>query len=333
MKYLIVLTLWCCSLGMSAQNSDLKQPPFLKKGDKVALLSPSYYLDVDAVYKAAEVLKQWGLVPVIGKYVGEKYAGNYAGTPDERAQDMLWALKDKDIKAIICNRGGYGAIHLYEKIPLDVYTDNPKWIVGFSDITTLLSFENVAGNMGIHATMPSFIAKSNGEDISSLMLKDLLFGKVPEYHIPYHEYNICGEARGVLVGGNLAVLSALGGSYLDSTNLDNIILFIEDIGENKRNIDRLFNTLKVRGVFNRVKAVIIGDFSESANDLSFDSVEEMLSPYLKQMNIPVCCGFPIGHGDINLPLICGAEVTLNVNQQESVLSFMVDGNKYVVNYP
>ena len=333
MKYFFSIFLFCLTIGLYSQNIDIKQPRFLKKGDKVALISPAYYLDVDLINKAAEVFKDWGLVPVVGKNVGFKYAGNYAGTIEQRAEDLLWALQDDEIKAIICNRGGYGAIHLFDRIPLDTFSDHPKWLVGFSDITTLHSFETVAGCMSIHGTMPSFIAKTNGTDISSIVLKDMLFGKIPEYHIPNNKYNINGFAEGVLVGGNLAVLSALGGSYLDATNLDNIILFIEDIGENKRNIDRLFNTLRVRGVFNRVKALIIGDFSESANDLDYDSVEQMLNPYLQKMHIPVCCGFPIGHGDINLPLIYGAKVKLIVNEHESVLSFSVSGQNYILNYP
>ncbi len=332
MKFYSFILFLLCSLNTLAQNTIL-QPNYLKPGDKVALLSPSYYLDVAQINVAAKVIKEWGLVPVIGKHVGSLYAGNYAGKPEERAEDFRNALVDEDIKAIICNRGGYGAIHLADFIPLELYKNNPKWIVGFSDITTLHSFENVSGCMSIHATMPSFIAKTEGKDISSQMLKELLFGNVPEYHVPYNQYNVTGHAEGVLVGGNLAVLSALGGSYLDSTNLDNIILFIEDIGENKRNVDRLFNTLRVRGVFNRVKAVIVGDFLESNNDLSFTTVEEMLSPYLQKLNIPVCCGFPVGHGDVNLPLVCGADVCLDVNQDESILSFKIEGKKYIVQYP
>ena len=333
MKHILFLFFCLTTVGLTAQNLEIKQPPFLKKGDKVALISPAYYLDVNTIQKAAKVIEGWGLVPVIGKNVGFKYAGNYAGTVEQRAEDFLWALQDNDIKAILCNRGGYGAIHLYDRIPLELFSDNPKWLVGFSDITTLHSFESVAGCMSIHGTMPTFIAETNGKDISSIVLKDLLFGKIPEYHIPYHNYNIKGCAEGTLVGGNLAVLSALGGSSWDATNFDNIILFIEDIGENKRNIDRLFNTLRIRGVFNRVKAIIIGDFSDSANDLDYDSVEQMLSPYLQRMNIPVCCGFPIGHGDINLPLIYGSKASLIVNDKESILSFMVEGDKYIVKYP
>ena len=313
---------------LHAQVNNLRQPAFLKKGDKVAMISPSYTLDMAEVRKATEIISGWGLVPVIGPNADKLYAGKFAGTPEQRAHDLQWALEDPDIKAVICNRGGYGAIHNADYISFDTYSQHPKWLVGFSDITTLHSFEAVAGVMSLHATMPMEIAETGGTDLSSAMLKDLLFGKVPEYHIAAHPMNILGHAEGTLVGGNLCVLSALGGSSWDATNLDNIILFIEDVGENMRNIDRLFNTLRVRGVFNRVKGVIIGEFSDARADINFPSVEAMLRPYVLKYNIPLCCGLPVGHGDTNLPLIHGADLSLDVTTEGAVLRFMVQGQQY-----
>lgn len=320
-------------LQMTAQVNNLRQPAFLKKGDKVAMISPSYTQDIAVVRKAADIIRGWGLVPVFGENVEKVYAAKFAGTPEQRAHDLRWALEDESIKAIICNRGGYGAIHNADYIPLDIYRQHPKWLVGFSDITTLHSFEATAGVMSLHATMPKEIAETGGTDLSSTMLKDLLFGNVPEYHISAHPMNISGHAEGTLVGGNLCVLSALGGSSWDATNLDNIILFIEDVGENMRNIDRLFNTLRVRGVFSRVKGVIIGEFSDAKADIDFPSVEAMLRPYVLKYNIPLCCGFPVGHGDTNLPLIHGANLSLDVSEEGSVLKFHVEGQPYRLFYP
>ena len=321
MKKILILFLFIIFVVAVHAAENVVQPSFLKKGDKVALISPSYYIEPTVVSQAADVLKKWGLVPVIGNNVGKKYAGKYAGTPQERAEDLLWALHDDEVKAVICNRGGYGAVHLIDFVPLKEFAEHPKWFVGFSDITTIHSFLSVAGVMSIHGTMPKEMVNAKGNDQTSLLLKNILFGNIPEYQLRPNRYNLKGNAEGTLVGGNLCVLSALGGSFCDATNKDGIILFLEEIGENKRNIDRLFNTLKVRGVLSRVKGIILGEFIDAGNDLSFESVEQMLYPYLEKLNIPVCCGFPAGHGDINFPLIHGATVQLDVNQQGASIRF------------
>ncbi len=308
-------------------------PAFLKKGDKVALLSPSYSTPDSNIEKTADVIKEWGFKPVIGKNVGKLDAGKYAGTAEERADDFIAALKDTSVKAILCNRGGYGTIQLVDLIDQQLIKDNPKWLVGFSDITTLHAMQTKAGVMSIHGTMSSFIAKTAGKDDNSTLLRDLLKGTVPTYKVPSHKFNQKGHGEGVLVGGNMATFVPLiGASDIDVFTSDNdIILFMEEVGESLHNIDRMFNTLELHGVMENVKGVILGDFVDSGMDQEFESTEEMLSKYLKKYDIPVLCGFPAGHDDLNVPLVMGAKVTLDVDKNGGTLAFDIEGDKKEIN--
>ena len=305
-------------------------PAFLKEGDKVALVSPSYTTPDSNIQKTADVLKEWGFEPVIGKNVGKLDAGKYAGTAQERADDIIAALKDTSIKAILTNRGGYGSIQLADLIDPKLVKDNPKWLIGYSDITTLHAMQTKAGVMSIHGTMSSSIAKTNGTDDNSTILRDLLKGEVPTYKVPKHKYNQKGTAEGILVGGNMATFVPLVGSDIDVFQKDGIILFMEEIGENLRNIDRMFNSIELHGVMENVKGVILGEFVDSGTDLDYESAEAMLSQYLKKYDIPVLCGFPAGHDDVNLPIVMGAKVKIDVGDDGSTLVFNIDGDKKTI---
>jgi len=306
-------------------------PSFLKKGDKIALLSPSYTSPDSVVEATAEVLKEWGFEPVIGEHASDLDAGKFAGTAEERAEDFVDALRDTSIKAIICNRGGYGAIHLVDLVDPAVIRKNPKWLVGFSDISTLHAMQTHAGVMSIHGTMSSFIARTGGEDDNSTFVRDLLLGEVPAYKVPSHEYNREGSAEGVLVGGNMATFVPLvGASDVDVFTKEGIILFLEEVGEPLRNIDRMMNSLELHGVLDKVNGVILGEFEDSGMDLEYGSTEELIVSRLEKYDIPVMCGMPSGHGDINLPLVMGAKVKMDVDESGSTLSFGIDGEEKTV---
>ena len=183
-----------------------EKPDYLKAGDKVALISPSYYTPMENVEKTADVLRSWELQPVIGPNVGKVVDGRYAGTVAERVSDIRWALNDPSIKAIICNRGGYGTIQLIDQLTLAELKASPKWLIGFSDISTLHGLLTRAGVMSIHGTMSSFLAKG-GTDATSTLMRDLLLGIVPRYEVPAHPQNITGKASGTLVGGNICTFA------------------------------------------------------------------------------------------------------------------------------
>ena len=310
--------------------ADMVKPAFLQKGDKVALISPSYFTPMENVEKTAEVLKEWGLEPVIGPNVGKVVDGRYAGTVDERVSDIRWALNDPTIKAIICNRGGYGTIQLIDELTLAELKASPKWLVGFSDITTLHGLLTRAGVMSIHGTMSSFLAKG-GKDKTSTMMRDLLLGNVPRYELPAHPQNITGTATGTLVGGNLCTFAPNLGSQADATVGQNLILFVEEVGESMHNIDRQMRVLQMNGVLDRCKGIILGEFTDCGSEFTYESVEAMLHNMLAEYSIPVLCGYPGGHGDVNLPIVMGAPVTIDVRNDGATLQFNIEGSQYDVN--
>ena len=183
--------------------------------------------------------------------------------------------------------------------------------------------------MGIHGTMSSFLA-AGGTDPTSTLMRDLLMGQVPRYELPAHPHNIEGHAQGVLVGGNLCTFAPNLGTQADATLANDLILFIEEVGESMHNIDRLFNMLVMNGVLDRCKGVILGEFVGCGNEFDYESVEAMLCSYLSAYHIPVLCGFPAGHDDVNLPLVMGAPVTLDVRADGSTLQFDIEGQQTIV---
>ena len=314
---------------MSKKAITCTAPQFLQKGDKVALLSPAYATPKENVDKTAAILRQWGLEPVVGPNVGNIYLGRYAGTAAQRKSDLLWALNDKSIKAVICNRGGYGSLQEVDNDLMDAIKDSPKWIVGYSDISSLHGAWTNAGVMSIHGTMSVSIAKG-GDDPSSTLLRNLLTGEVPRYELPVHPQNIPGKAQGILVGGNLCTVVPALHTPADNTSGKDIILFIEEVEESMHNIDRQLDILRTHGVLSRCKGIILGEFTDCGHEYSFPDVESMLYEQLKSYHIPVICGFPAGHDDVNLPLIMGANVMMDVRSDGATLTFDIPGTQKVV---
>ena len=306
------------------QGKKIVQPPFLKAGDKVALVSPAYWMPEDAILQAADVIRSWGLQPVIGPHTNSLNVNVYAGTADERAADLLWALEDDNIKAIICSRGGYGSIHLLNRIPIERYQQHPKWLIGHGDITTLLYAVASAGLMSIHGPMAFQIG--NNQEPANTITRNILFGSLPQYKIPSNPYNQCGHAEGLLIGGNLSSYSAIAGTKFHLPPDQDVILFLEEVEEALHDIDRLFYMLRLQLNFERVKGIIFGTFSSIKFDLQFGSVEQMLIAHLHDLDIPSCCSFPVGSNSC-LPLIEGAPCSLDVSMEDAVLTFNIDGTQ------
>ena len=162
-------------------------------------------------------------------------------------------------------------------------------------------------------------------------MRDLLMGRVPRYEVPAHPQNIEGQASGILVGGNICTFAPNLGTQADATLGRDLILFIEEVGESMHNVDRQFNILAMNGVLDRCKGVILGEFDGCGSEFSYESIEAMLRQYIEKYNIPLLCGFPAGHGDVNLPLVMGAPVTIDVRSDGATLQFDIDGQRQVVN--
>ena len=326
---LTIIAILCSSAALCAQSADKAfiRPDFLKCGDTVAVVASSYQPTDSSIARSCRVLREWGFVPVIAKSILDNPLPEtkdtvryYSGDAAQRASSLIDAYRDKSVKAIICARGGYGAIHLLDMVPLEIYRDNPKWMVGYSDVTTLHCASFKAGVMSIHGQMCNSFGGDMAPDEGALKLRDLLMGNIPTYTIPSSEFNSNGIAHGRLVGGNMITIAALAGSDYDPCSSEDIILFFEEIDESMHAIDRLFNMLMLQDRLANVKGIIFGGFEECDRDLPYESVEEMLSTYTKKLGIPVCYGFPAGHGEENMPLVEGAITVMDVSDESVVIS-------------
>lgn len=305
------------------QGKKMIQPSYLKEGDKVALVSPAYWMPQEALQQAADTIRSWGLQPIIGPHTNNLNVNAYAGTADERAADLIWALEDDTVKAVVCSRGGYGSIHLLNRIPAEKFQQHPKWIIGHGDIAILLYAIVGANVMSIHGPMAFQIASS--QEPATSITRNILFGTLPQYKIPANPYNRIGHAEGILIGGNLSSISAIAGSRFHLPSKQNVILFIEEVEESLHSIDRLFYSLSLKLNFENVKGIIFGTFNSVRYDLQYGSVEQMLIAHLHNYEIPVCCGFPVGSNSC-IPLIEGALCSLDVAGDSATLTYNIKGS-------
>ena len=323
-RLLFSALLTTATLYVEAQQRSVMPTP-LKTGDTIAVISPSSVPDSATVAKGCATLRSWGYVPVVGAHALSSYHG-FAGTADERATDLLWALRNPSIKAIICSRGGDGAVQVLQRIPLNEFRNHPKWIMGFSDVTALHSAEVAAGVMSIHSSMCDGIAMRGERDSVNMILRKLLQGELPTYQAPAHPLNQQGEATGILVGGNFSVFCGLAGSEYDFLNRadEGLILFIEDTDESMTKVDRMLHQLEIRGVLSKLNGIIVGHFSKyKSPENGFADMYEMLHEYLQHYQIPVCYDFPVGHhSGKNYPMVEGCKVNLKVGQDGTLIQFV-----------
>ncbi|HEX5743258.1 MAG TPA: LD-carboxypeptidase [Flavobacteriaceae bacterium] len=286
----------------------IQTPNYLQKGDSVAIISTARKISLDEIKPAIELLETWGLKVVVGKTIGLEN-NQFAGTLQERIDDLQDVLDDATIKAIWCARGGYGTVQLMDKIDFSIFKKNPKWIIGYSDITVLHAHIHNFGIETVHATMPINISK-NSEDAKE-SLKNALLGNQLYYEFPSHQLNISGKPNGEIIGGNLSVLYSLLGSK-SSINTKNKLLFLEDLDEYLYHIDRMLQNLKRNGYFENVSGIIVGGMTQMRdNDIPFGkTAEEIILEIVKPYNIPVIFGAPFGHLDDNRTLIFGRNAQL-----------------------
>ncbi|MFB6343846.1 LD-carboxypeptidase [Saccharicrinis sp. FJH62] len=287
-------------------------PDRLKKGDAVALVSPSGRIEKDILELAESFLTEWGLEVRTGKHAAGSHH-IYSGTVDERINDLQSAMDDPDIKAVFCARGGYGAVQYIDRVSISEISDFPKWVVGFSDISVLHSMLNRSGIATIHGPMPkNFEALiTDREDKSLEYLRQLLFEGSIEYswkgESTHNEFTVSGE----LVGGNLSVMAGLRGTLYEPF-YDGKILFLEDLNENLYHADRLLQNLRLGGIFNRINALLVGAFTNMKDsDPPFGKdIHEIILDVTKDSDIPVVFGFQAGHQKPNYPLPFGVRMLL-----------------------
>lgn len=297
----------------------MKIPPYLQKGDTVAIVCTARKFFYEDAIPAIELLESWGLQVVLGTTIG---LDNFqlGGTDAERAADFQNMLDDENIKAIWCARGGYGTVRIIDLLDFTFFKENPKWIMGFSDVTVLHSQVNVERVASLHCIMPFTVP--NASDEVKETLRKALFGEPIVYTIPSKTYDIRGKASGELVGGNLSILYSLLGSK-SSIDTHNKILFIEDLDEYLYHVDRMMQNLKRNGYFEHLKGLIVGGMTDMHdNEIPFgQNAEQLITAIAKEYNIPVCFDFPTGHVKDNRALIFGKQVDFEVTEKAVILKF------------
>ncbi|OYX28239.1 MAG: LD-carboxypeptidase [Flavobacteriales bacterium 32-35-8] len=308
----------------SKQTKTLKQPPYLKAGDTVAIVAPSGILKNRSaeIEQAKTLLKSWGLYVIVGKHIFNQN-NHFAGTDTERAEDFQMALDDPKIKAIWCARGGYGAVRILDKLDYTKFKNKPKWVIGYSDITALHNQVHNLGFESLHAMMCTSLqddAESIKETISTF--KTALFGSTLAYTLQGSKYNKIGSVSAPIVGGNLSLLYSMLGS---NTSIDTSgkILFIEEIGEYEYSIDRMLQSLKRAGYFTNCKGVIIGDVSKIRKNTTLwgSPVQQLILDALAEYNFPIAFNMPAGHEKDNRALILGRTIDMKVDKNQSSIVF------------
>lgn len=299
----------------------MEKPVYLKKGDKVSIVSTARKISEEEIKPAIEVLNNWGLEVVLGDNLFNE-DNQFSGTTKQRTDDLQKALDDVSIKAIFCARGGYGTVKIIDELDFTKFREVPKWIVGYSDVTVLHNHINQNFNIQtLHATMLINFSSNAKKSLDSLRIA--LFGEELHYEFDAHQLNKNGEAKGQLIGGNLSIIYSLTGTK-SQLNTAGKILFIEDLDEYLYHIDRMMMNLKRAGMLENLSGIIVGGMSDmNDNVIPFGkTANEIILESIKEYNYPVCFGFPAGHIDDNRTLIMGAQVKLEVEEKCSLKFYL-----------
>ena len=292
-------------------------PSFLRDGDQIEIVAPAKFISKPDIKSAVELIQSHGFKVKFNKSLFSK-VDVFAGTIEERIKNLQSAFNENETKAIFFARGGYGSIQIGDYIDFAIFSKNPKWLVGFSDITTILLHTYMRYQVNsIHGPMPSGVPynfkKTDRECVD--MMFNLLKNKLKDITTDYHNLNKIGTSFGIIIGGNLSILCSLIGSpsFLDLR--EEYILFIEDVDEYLYHLERMMYILDRMGLLKKLKGLIVGQMTNIMdNEISFGKTTyQLISDITKKYNYPICFDFPIGHNKKNHPIIIGAKVKLEVN--------------------
>lgn len=321
-----VLFILCILLGpaaaVAADSLEFVRPPYLQIGDTVGLVTPAAQLSSKTdTALVRERFASWGLHAKFAPHCCDRSEGYFAAPDSVRAADLQAMIEDPTVKAVIACRGGYGSVRLLPWLRLEELRWNPKWLVGFSDLTTLHSALAYAGVESIHGTMPgSFLFEE--EDPSAESLRRALFGLTRRIDVPPHPLDVAGTARGRLTGGNLTVLCAACGTAEAVDTEEPTILFLEEVNEHVYRVDRMMQQLLRSGALSNVQAVVVGDFTHIAGAERFGAEAcETVADCLRPLGIPLLFGFPAGHDSLNEAIYLGRRVRVTVDSEGGHLVF------------
>lgn len=306
---------------MSTQQTII--PPFLKEGDTIAIAATARFVTPEQIQAAVSLIEQQGFKVFLHPHLFDADR-QFGGTDKNRALYFNELLKNNEVKAIWCARGGYGTVRMIDEINFDLLRKNPKWIIGFSDVTLLLNQIYNQLNMAVlHATMPIFMFDKSDEELkqaeySFLQTLDFLRGNKLQYEVQLSEKYNEQDFEGVVIGGNLSILLSALGSDSDGS-WHNKVLFIEDLDEYLYHIDRLLFTLKRAGKFEGLKGILVGSFTQMKDhQIPFGyTVKEMILQHVSETKCPVVFDVNSGHVPLNLPIPFG----IDVKYQNGLITF------------
>ncbi len=301
--------------------SDKIQPEFLKPGDTVGIISPSFSIEPRKLAYAVKYLEKWRLKVRIGKNA-MKVNGPFGGNEEERLSDFQEMTNDPEIKAVLCSRGGYGLSKIIEKVDFSALKTDPKWYVGFSDITVLhMWLSEVCGVMSVHGDMPLNFSNSKKTKTTFSSLKQVLFGEYQDLEWSGNFFK-ASDVSGEMTGGNLSLLYSLKGTAA-APSTKGKILFIEEVGEYFYHIDRMLTSLKMAGMLKDLSALVIGGMNkiEESKVPWGRSIEETIFGIVDEYNYPLFFNFPAGHVADNRAFYIGRDAKIKVTGKKATLTF------------
>lgn len=300
------------------------RPKRLKAGDKVIIVSPAGALEEHLLFEPMNILESWGLKPILSENSKMRW-GKFSGTDEIRRIAFQEALDDPEIRAIFCARGGYGSTRIIDELNWEKFLENPKWIIGYSDITTFHNRLNQLNCESLHATMPVNYKTNTSFAMDSL--KNSLFKEPSKYALDGVNYNRSGKAEGKLVGGNLSIVHNLIGTKFNIQFKDNI-LFLEEVGEYYYSVDRMLWALKHAGVFDEISGLIIGSFTDIKQDETEfpETIEAMILKFVEHRDIPVFFKFPAGHENDNWTLVMSGKYRMEVSADDATIEYVLPGH-------
>jgi muramoyltetrapeptide carboxypeptidase len=299
----------------------IKIPPYLKKGDTIALVCPAGFLSLDKARTCMDTLVAWGFQVKTGKTLGGVQQNYFSGSDAERLADLQAMMDDPKVRAILCGRGGYGVSRIIDGLDFKQFKKHPKWVIGFSDITVLHAHLNtVVKTASIHAPMAGAFNDGGSENQWVQSLRKAIKGQLTNYTVAPHVLNKFGKAYGDIIGGNLSLLVHLIGTE-SSIKTKGKILFIEDIGEHVYQVDRMIVQLKRAGLLKDLAGLIIGGFTDMEDTtVPFGkTVHESIAEHLAEYHYPVCFDFPVSHAKENYALKIGLSHELTVSKTKTIL--------------
>ena len=295
-------------------------PPYLQPGDVIGITCPAGHITLDEIKSSIHIMESWGFKIRVGNTVN-KQDFSFGGTDTERLQDLQAMLDDSSIKAIMCARGGYGSARIIDQLNFSNFVQQPKWIIGFSDITVLHAHVNrMYGIPTIHSKMCNSFPDDfkTAEPIvqdTILSIKKALTGQQMQYSVVADPQNRTGTASGILIGGNLSILASMSGTNSEINTIGKI-LFLEEVGEYLYSLDRMFNNLQRSHKLDNLAGLIIGGFNRLKPDDPGDefgrTLYDIVMEKVKDFKYPVCFNFPVGHQRNNYALKCGVMHQLEV---------------------